>query len=69
MSVLLPGLLIINICYSFNNMMRTSGYPQKAMITMILGAVLNVTLDPIFIFYLDLGIKGASIATVISMTI
>ena len=69
MSVLLPGLLIINICYSFNNMMRTSGYPQKAMITMILGAVLNVTLDPIFIVYLDLGIKGASIATVISMTI
>ncbi|MDD2962062.1 MAG: MATE family efflux transporter [Muribaculaceae bacterium] len=66
---LLPGFILINLCYSFNNMMRASGYPKKAMITMIIGAVGNLILDPIFIFWLDMGIKGAAIATVISMAI
>ena len=47
--------------------MRASGYPKKAMFTMMIGAVLNVILDPIFIFWLDMGIQGAAIATVISM--
>lgn len=69
MATLLPGLLIINICYSFNNMMRASGYPKKAMITMLIGAVLNVSLDPLFIFTFNMGIRGAAIASVISMAI
>ena len=64
---ILPGLLINNICYSFNNVMRATGYPTKAMITMFIGAGLNVILAPIFIFGLGWGIKGAAIATDISM--
>ena len=66
---LLPGMALTNLCYSFNNMMRASGYPQKAMITMLIGAVMNVILDPIFIFWFKMGIKGAAIATVISMAV
>lgn len=66
---LLPGLLMINLTFSFNNIMRSSGYPVRAMFTMILGAVLNVALAPVFIFWLDMGIKGAAIASDISMTI
>lgn len=69
MLYLLPGFLLTNLSYSFNNAMRASGYPKKAMLTMIIGAVANVILDPIFIFALDMGIKGAAIATVISMGI
>ncbi|MBD5307804.1 MAG: MATE family efflux transporter [Bacteroides sp.] len=66
-SYLLPGLLLTNITYNFNNIMRSSGYPVKAMVTMFLGAGLNVILDPIFIFVFDWGIRGAAIATDISM--
>lgn len=66
---ILPGMLIMNIMFSFNNIMRGSGYPRKAMITMIIGAMLNVALAPIFIFALDMGIKGAAIATDISMAV
>ena len=47
--------------------MRASGYPRRAMFTMIIGAAVNVALDPIFIFVFDMGIKGAAIATDIAM--
>lgn len=66
---MLPGMLMTNITYSFNSIMRSSGYPTKAMITMIIGAVANVILAPIFIFVFDMGIKGAAIATDIAMAI
>ena len=66
---IIPGMIVINITFSFNNIMRASGYPVKAMVTMPIGAVCNVILAPIFIFWLDLGIKGAAIATDISMAI
>ena len=66
---MLPGMLLTNITYSFNSIMRSSGYPTKAMITMMIGAVANVILAPIFLFVFDMGIKGAAIATDISMAI
>ena len=69
MLYILPGLLMNNMCYSYNNVMRATGYPTKAMLTMILGAVLSVALCPLFIFGLKMGIKGAAIATDIAMGI
>lgn len=68
MQWILPGMLVMNVTFSFNNVMRASGYPVKAMITMFIGAGMNVILAPIFIFLFDMGIKGAAIATDISMT-
>ncbi|MDE6074583.1 MAG: MATE family efflux transporter [Muribaculaceae bacterium] len=67
MTYLLPGLLLINVTFSFNNIMRASGFPRKAMVTMLIGAGLNIILAPTFIYVLRLGIKGAAIATDISM--
>lgn len=69
MAYILPGMLVMNLCFSFNNIMRASGYPARAMVTMFIGAGLNVILAPIFIFVLEWGIKGAAIATDIAMTI
>ncbi|MDE6468348.1 MAG: MATE family efflux transporter [Muribaculaceae bacterium] len=69
MLVLLPGCLLTNIAYGFNNIMRASGYPRKAMATMLIGAVVNVVLDPIFIYVLDMGIGGAALATDIAMAV
>lgn len=67
LQIVLSGNFFVSACFSFNSMMRASGYPKKAMYTMLIGAILNVVLDPIFIFALNMGIRGAAIATVISM--
>lgn len=69
MLYIMPGLFVTNIGFTFNNIMRASGYPVKAMITMFLGAGCNVILAPIFIFVFHWGIKGAAIATDISMVV
>ncbi|MGL5314686.1 MAG: MATE family efflux transporter [Peptostreptococcaceae bacterium] len=61
---------IFNLCaFSLNNLIRSDGNPKIAMNTMLIGAIINIVLDPIFIFVLDLGIKGAAIATVTSQVI
>lgn len=69
LEIIIPCMILSNLMYSFNNMMRASGYPKKAMYTMLIGAAANVILDPIFIFWFDMGIRGAAIATVISLMI
>lgn len=68
MQWILPGMFVMNVTFSFNNIMRASGYPVKAMISMFIGAGCNLVLAPIFIFWLDLGIKGAAMATDLAMT-
>ncbi len=67
MLYILPGLLLTNLAFSFNNVMRASGFPTRAMVTMFIGAAVNIVLDPIFIYVFDWGIKGAAIATDIAM--
>jgi len=66
---LLPGLLLTNLAYGLNNIMRASGYPSRAMFTMLIGAAANLALAPLFIFVFGMGIKGAAIATDIAMTV
>lgn len=65
----LPGLVLQNITFSYNNVMRASGYPGKAMYTNMIGAVLNCILAPLFLFGFKWGIRGASLATDISMLV
>lgn len=67
--IVVPGTILTSLSFGFNAIMRASGYPKKAMFTMLIGAVVNVVLDPVFIFWFDMGIKGAAIATIISMLI
>lgn len=69
MSYLLIGNIFITICFNFNSMMRASGYPTKAMYTMLISVVANILLAPLFLFVFKMGIRGAAIATVISMFI
>lgn len=66
LNFVIPGTILTSLSFGFNAVMRASGYPKKAMYSMIIGAVANVILDPIFIFGLDMGIEGAAIATLIS---
>ncbi len=69
MLYILPGLLLTNLTFSFNNVMRASGFPKRAMATMFIGAIVNIALDPLFIYVFDWGIKGAAIATDIAMAV
>ena len=63
----LPGSVLMNMTFSYNNVMRASGYPGKAMLTNMIGAILNCILAPLFLFVFEWGIRGAAIATDISM--
>ena len=65
----LPGMVLMNLTFSYNNVMRASGYPGKAMYTNMIGAGMNVILAPLFLFVFKWGIRGAAIATDISMLV
>lgn len=67
--IFLPGNLFLSLCFNFNNMMRASGYPFKAMITMLISVLANIVLAPIFIKWCGWGIKGAAAATFGAMVI
>ena len=67
--IVIPGSIFVNLSYSFSGVIRATGYPHKAMYVILIGVLLNVVLDPIFIFVLDMGIRGAAVATVISMAV
>lgn len=69
LQILLPGSIFSNIYFSFTSIIRATGYPQKSMRIILIGVVLNIILDPIFIFIFHMGIRGAAIATVISMIV
>lgn len=69
MYVVLPGMFLTTVTLNLTGLIRASGYPTKSMFIMIGGAVLNMILDPIFIFGLHWGIVGAAWATTISMAV
>lgn len=58
--------IFFTFSFTTNAIIRSEGNARFAMITMIIPSVLNIILDPIFIIWLDMGVQGASIATVIS---
>ena len=61
---------IFNLCaFGLNHSISSDGNPNVSMFTMIIGAIINIILDPIFIFVFDLGIQGAAYATVISQCV
>jgi putative MATE family efflux protein len=66
MMIIIPGGILTALYFGLNNIMRASGHPKKAMFNIILGACVNIILDPIFIFVFKWGIQGAAIATVIA---
>lgn len=65
-TIILLGTPLAMTGYALNNIIRAEGNPRIAMYSMFISAGLNVILDPIFIFVLGMGVKGAALATVIS---
>lgn len=67
MYIVLPGMFLTTLTFNLTGLIRASGYPQKSMYILAGGAILNVILDPVFIFVFHWGIAGAAWATTISM--
>jgi len=66
MGVIFLGSPLILTTMSMNNVIRSEGAAKTAMWSMLIGALTNIVLDPIFIFTLGMGIRGAAVATVLS---
>lgn len=66
LNIILFSTLFGMMGFSLNNIIRSEGSAKTAMFSMLISAGLNIILDPIFIFILDLGVKGAAWATMIS---
>ncbi|MBR3810893.1 MAG: MATE family efflux transporter [Agathobacter sp.] len=63
------GTVFVLIVTGMNPFVTTQGFAKIAMLTTIIGAVINIILDPIFIFALGMGVKGAALATVLSQAV
>ena len=63
--IVMIGAVPLSFTMVINNTLRAVGQAKKAMVTMLIGTLLNIILDPLFIFGFKMGIKGAAIATVI----
>lgn len=69
LSIVALGFPFLTVGYTTNAAVRSDGNPKISMMTLLLGAITNIILDPIFIFGLNMGVKGAAIATVISQIV
>ncbi len=67
--ILLSGAVLQNIGFGLNSIIRSQGDARTAMYTMLIGAVLNTILNPIFIFICKLGVAGSAYATLISQAV
>lgn len=63
------GTLAVQISLGMNAFISAQGFTKISMLSVMIGAVINIVLDPVFIFGFDMGVKGAAIATVIAQTV
>lgn len=66
MQIIFIGTIVNMLSFGLNHSIRSDGSPKVAMLSMLIGAITNIILDPVFIFGFGMGVRGAAIATVIS---
>ncbi|MDY2631934.1 MAG: MATE family efflux transporter [Clostridium sp.] len=66
LTIYLLGTVFVQIALGMNPFINTQGFAKIGMITVVIGAIINIVLDPILIFTFNLGVKGAALATIIS---
>lgn len=69
LSIYLMGSTFVMISLGMNNFINAQGFARKGMLTVLIGAILNIILDPVFIFLLGMGVQGAALATILSQMI
>ena len=68
-TIYLSGSLPVMLTLGLNPFLNAQGFTRTGMMTVLIGAVCNILLDPLFIFVFGMGVRGAAIATVISQTV
>ena len=69
LSIYLCGTIFVQFALGLNSFIACQGQAKTAMASVVIGAVANIILDPIFIFVLDMGVRGAAVATLISQAL
>lgn len=69
MNIYAIGTLFVQLTLGMNSFITAQGFTKTGMYTVLIGAVCNIVLDPIFIFGFDMGVKGAALATILSQGI
>ena len=69
MEIILYGNILTHIYFGLNAMLRSAGHPRFSMAATIVAVVVNIILDPLFIFGMEMGVQGAALATVISQAV
>lgn len=69
MNIYAVGTIFVQLTLGMNAFITAQGYANVGMKTILIGAVLNIILDPVFIFVLDMGVRGAALATIISQAV
>ncbi|MEG1105854.1 MAG: MATE family efflux transporter [Eubacterium sp.] len=69
LTIYLCGTIFVQITLGLNAFINTQGFAKIGMYTVLIGAVLNIVLDPIFIFVFGMGVRGAALATIISQAV
>ncbi|MEE8325153.1 MAG: MATE family efflux transporter, partial [Candidatus Humimicrobiaceae bacterium] len=69
MLIIFPGFILLSLVIATNDFVRAEGKPRASMYFIAAGSILNIILDPIFIFGLNMGIRGAAIASIISQVL
>ncbi|MDU7887474.1 MAG: MATE family efflux transporter, partial [Clostridium perfringens] len=65
LGIYLIGTIFVQIALGMNSFINTQGFAKVGMITVMVGAIINIVLDPILIFGFNMGVKGAALATII----
>ncbi len=68
-TIYLFGTIFVQLALGLNMFITNQGFTKTSMLTVCIGAVLNIVLDPIFIYVFGMGVKGAALATVISQAV
>ena len=69
MEIILAGNILTHIYFGLNSMLRSMGHPRTSMVATIVAVFINIVLDPILIFGMDMGVRGAALATIISQAV
>ena len=66
LQIYIIGTVFVQIALGMNMFITTQGFAKTSMLTVVIGAALNIILDPVFIFMFNMGVQGAALATIIS---
>ena len=69
MNIYVCGTIFVQIALGMNMFITSQGFAKTSMLTVVIGAALNIALDPLFIFVFNMGVQGAAIATVLSQAV